>query len=230
VRNYLIRKAIAYYLIYFLKEKKMNSNKSTYRFFNSTDQKKINRRAFFTRSVGYTAGLTLLAFPGIITEAFALNVEKSKEEVFKELEAKVGTSMYGACSQRSFAALNEQFGLKADQTIPALLPFAGGIAGKGETCGAVTGSLLAIGIYFESIIGNPGSSMKCAKLFFDRFSKEFGSTRCREVIKHHFGRYYDLEKPEDQRLFMEASKINGGCVRVIQKAVVMAGDIILENS
>ena len=208
----------------------MDSNESPYRFSDSTDRKKINRRAFLTKSVGYTAGLTLLAFPGIITEVSAQKLDKPREEIFKELEAKVETSMYGACSQRSFAALNEQFELKADQTIPALLPFAGGIAGKGETCGAVTGSLFAIGIYFETIIGKPGSSMKCARMFFDRFSKEFGSTRCREVIKHHFGRYYDLEKPEDQKLFMEASKKNGGCLKVIQKAVVMAGDIILENS
>jgi C_GCAxxG_C_C family probable redox protein len=230
VRNYFIGKQLLIILSIFDKEKKMNSNKNTYKFFNSTDQKKVNRRTFFTQSVGYTAGLTLLAFPGIITEAFAAKEGKSNEEIFKELEAKVETSIYGACSQRSFAALNEQFELKADQIIPALLPFAGGVAGKGETCGAVTGSLFAIGIYFESIIGKRGSSMKCAKLFFDRFSNEFGSTRCREVIKHHFGRYYDLEKPEDQRLFMEASKINGGCVKVIQKAVVMAGDIILENS
>ena len=208
----------------------MDSNKSACRFFNSTDQKQINRRTFFTKSVGYSAGLTLLAFPGIITEAFAANEGKSKEEIFKELEVKVETSRYGACSQRSFAALNEQFELKADQTIPALLPFAGGIAGKRETCGAVTGSLFAIGIYFETIIGNPGSSMKYARLFFDRFSEEFGSTRCKEVINHHFGRYYDLENPEDQKLFMEVSKKIGGCLKVIQKAVVMAGDIILENS
>ena len=208
----------------------MDSNRSVYRFFNNTVQKKVNRRTFFTQSVGCTAGLTLLAFPGIITKAFAANEGKSNEEIFKELEAKVETSKYGACSQRSFTALNEQFGLKADQTIPALLPFAAGIAGKGETCGAVTGSLFAIGIYFETIIGKPGSSMKCARIFFDRFSKEFGSTRCREVIKHHFGRYYDLENPEDQRLFTEASKKNGGCLKIIQKAVVMAGDIILENS
>lgn len=209
----------------------MDSNESVHRLFASMDQKKISRRTFFTRSVCCGAGLTLLAFPDIITaQVSAVKAHRSKEEIFKELEANVETSKYGACSQRSFAALNEQFGLKADQIIPALLPFAGGIAGKGETCGAVSGSLFAMGIYFESIIGKPGSSMKCARLFFDRFSKEFGSIRCREVMEHQFGRYYDFEKQDDMRLFMEASKKNGGCVKVIQKAVVMAGDIILENS
>jgi C_GCAxxG_C_C family probable redox protein len=210
----------------------MNSNESPYRFINSTDQKKINRRRFITQSIGCTAGLTLLAFPGIITEALAAKEEKSKEEIFKELEAKAEKfmSMFISCSQPSFATLNEQFELKADQTIPALLPFAGGVAGKGETCGAVTGSLLAIGFHFETIMGKSGSSMKYGGLFFDRFTKEFSSTRCKEVIKHQFGRYFDFNKPEDQKSFMEASKKNGGCLKIVQKAVVIAGDIILENS
>ncbi len=214
----------------------MTSNKSAYKFFNSTDQKKINRRTFFTQSVGYTSVLTLLAFPGIITEVLAAKGEKSKEEILKELEAKVEKfmPMYRSCSQPSFAALNEQFELKADQTIPALMPFAGGIAGKGETCGAVSGSLLAIGFYFEPVnqkeMGKPGSSMKYAKLFFDRFTKQFGSTRCKEVVKHQYGRYYDTSNPEEQRLFMEASIKTGKCMEVIKKAVLIAGDIILENS
>ncbi len=185
------------------KEQIMDSCESA----DNVDQKKIDRRTFFARSLGCTAGLTLLAFPGVITSVFASNNGITKEEIFSELEAKVEKSTYGACSQRSFAPLNEQFLLNADETIPALLPFAGGIAGSGETCGAVSGSLLAIGFYFESIKGNRGSSMGYAKQFVDRFTQEFGSTRCRDVMKKQFG----------------------GCVKVMQKAVVIAGDIILAN-
>ena len=76
----------------------MNSNRSAYRLFDSTDRKKINRRVFLTQSVGYTSGLTLLAVPGIITEAFAANEEKSNEEILRQLETKVEISTYGACS------------------------------------------------------------------------------------------------------------------------------------
>jgi hypothetical protein len=131
----------------------MNSNESAYELFNSTDQKKINRRTFFTQSVGYTTGLTLLAFPGIITDVLATKGEKSKKEIFKELDEKVDKfmPMYGSCAQASFCALNEQFKLKADnKTIRALMPFTGGISLKGETCGAVSGSLLAIGFKGKS--------------------------------------------------------------------------------
>ena len=218
----------------------MSSNESAYKFINSTDQKKINRRTFFTQSVGYTAGLSLLTFPGIITEVLASKGDKSKEEILKELAEKVDKfmAMYRSCSQASFAALNEQFKLKADNTIRALMPFTGGIAGKGETCGAVSGSLLAIGFYFEPInqkeMEKAGSSFpdsfKYGGMFFDRFTKEFGSTRCKGVLKHQYGRSYDFLNPEEQKLFMEVSEKSGKCMEVVKKAVFIAGDIILENS
>jgi C_GCAxxG_C_C family probable redox protein len=154
----------------------------------------------------------------------------------KELDAKVEELMpvYRTCSQGSFAVLNDQFELKADQTIPALMLFAGGIAGKGETCGAVSGSLLAIGFYFEPMnqkeIDKIGSSGKYGELFFDRFTKEFGSTRCKDVVKRQYGRHYDFSDPEEKKLFAEESQKSGKCMDVVKKAVYIASDIILENS
>ena len=215
----------------------MNSNDDAYRLFNITDQKKINRRTFFTHSAGYAAGFSLLALPGIITQALAVEEDKSKKEIFKELDEKVVKflPMYRSCALASFGALNEQFKLNADnKTLRALMPFTGGIALKGETCGAVSGSLLAIGYFFESINQKKketaGSSIKHGGVFFDRFTKEFSSTRCKEVLKHQYGRSYDFLNPEEQKLFMEASEKSGKCMEVVKKAVFIAGDIILENS
>lgn len=154
----------------------------------------------------------------------------------KELEAKVEKlePVYRTCSQVSFAVLNEQFGLEADQSIPALMLFAGGIAGKGETCGAVFGSLLAIGFIFEPMdqkeLEKIGSSGEYGGLFFDRFTKEFGSTRCKEVVKQQYGKYYDFSDPEEKKIFMEESQKSGKCIEVVKKAVLIANDIILENS
>ena len=213
----------------------MNSNENDYKIFNGTDQKKISRRTFFTRSACYATGLTLLAFPGIITEVLAAKGDKSKKEIIKELEEKIDKflPMYGSCSQASFCALNEQFKLGADNTIRALKPFTGGITLKGETCGAVSGSLLAIGFFFEPMNQDgkekAGSSIEYGTMFFDRFKEEFGSTRCWGVQEHQYGRYYDFLNPEENKLFMEAAK-SGKCFDVVKKAVSIAGDIILENS
>ena len=213
----------------------MNLNKDDCGFFDCTEQKKIDRRKFISKSAFCTASLTLLAIPGFITEALAKRGDKTKEEIYKELEEKVKKNMqkYGACSQASFCSLNEQFELKGDDVVRALKPFAGGIAGKGETCGAVSGALLALGLFFEPSEQKGGertvASFKYAGQFFDKFEKEFGSTRCSEVVEHQYGRKYDFLNPEDMKLFMEAAK-SGKCTEVVKKAVLRATDIILENS
>ncbi len=200
------------------------------------EKDKISRRTFFTKSFGWSAGLMLLACPGILTKILAKKGDQSKKSIFKELDEKVVKfmPMYRSCALASFAALNEQFKLNADtKTIRALMPFTGGIAKKGETCGAVSGALLAMGFFFESINQKgkeqAGSSMKRGGMFFDRFEKTFGSTRCKEVVKHQYGRYYDFLNPEDMKLFMDAAK-SGKCIEVVKKAAFIAGDIILENS
>lgn len=202
---------------------------------------KMNRRTFLTKSVGSTAGLTLLAFPGILTEVLEAKGNKTKKELLKELDEKVNKfmPMYRACSSTSFAALNEQFNLKADNAIHPLMPFGGGIVGKGETCGAVTGSVLAMGFYFDPAKQKgkkkAGSSImppviRYVSMFCDRFAKEFSSLRCKEVVKHQFGRYYDFTKPEDQKKFVAISQKTGKCMEVIKKSVHIAAEIILDNS
>ena len=75
-----------------------------------------------------------------------------------------------------------------------------------------------------------GASIKHGGMFFEKFTKEFGSTRCKEVVKHQYGRSYDFLNPEEQKLFMEASQKSNKCLEVVKKAVFIAGDIILENS
>jgi C_GCAxxG_C_C family probable redox protein len=215
----------------------MNSNENAYKFSNGSDQLKMNRRAFFRGSVGCTAGLALLALPGIITEALGVKGDKSQNDILKELEEKVVKFLpkHRSCALASFGALNEQFELHADnKTLRALMPFTGGIALKGETCGAVSGSMLGIGYFFESMNSKgkegAGSSISYGGVFFDRFTKEFGSTRCKEVLKHQYGRSYDFLNPEEQKLFMEASEKSNKCLEVVKKAVLIAGDIILKNS
>jgi len=203
---------------------------------SSKEKGKINRRDFFVKSFGLSAGLALMAYPGTSAGELTGKVGRSKEDVIKELNEKVAQFMpkYRSCSMTSFAVLNDYFKLNADmRTIRALMPFSGGIVRRGETCGAVSGSILALGLFFESREKDgkvqTGSSLKPGGMFLDRFEKVLGSTRCREVIKHKFGRYYDLRKPEDVKLFMEAGK-KGQCMQVVQQAVTIAGEIILEHS
>lgn len=214
----------------------MKSNRTTCQSVTCGDHGRIDRRAFLAKSIGYTTAITMFAFPGVINSTFASQAGKTNEEIFKELDEKVVNyfQMYKTCSQPSFAALNDQFNMKSDSMISALRPFAGGIVGKGETCGAVSGALLAIGAYFEPVgqseTKKPGASMVFAKQLFERFTEEFDHTRCREVIKHQFGRYYNWNDPEELKLFGEARQKENKCVEVVQAAVRFAAEIIINHS
>ena len=213
----------------------MHSKENICKYCMETNRNRMNRRTFFANSVGRTAGLSLLALPGIHAGILTAQEIKSKDEVFAGLDAKADRfmKMYGSCAMSSFAALNEQFRLNEDRMVAAMRPFTGGVAGKGETCGAVSGSMLALGILFESMDQGKkkqaGSSMKLGGLFYDRFEKEFGSTRCREVVKHQYGRYFDFNSPDGLKEFMAASREKGDrCLDVVKAATHMVTEIFMQ--
>jgi hypothetical protein len=72
-----------------------------------------------------------------------------KGEVQSELEIKVNKYllMCGNCAQTSFITLQESFDLEDGGILKALTPLPG-IALRGETCGAVIGSLMALGLVY----------------------------------------------------------------------------------
>ncbi len=163
------------------------------------------------------------------------NLEMPGDLVMKLLDQKANKYMQISynCAQSSFLALKEQFGLKGDDVLKALTPLTG-IAERGETCGAVIGSLMAFGliygrgknrlndwnIYRDSLI----PSGKFCKLF----EKEFGSTMCFDIQNEIFGRCFHLTNPKELEEFQEAGATDK-CSAVVRKAVRFAAEIILER-
>jgi C_GCAxxG_C_C family probable redox protein len=115
--------------------------------------------------------------------------------------------------------------------IPALKPFPG-IAMRGETCGAVSGSMLAIGLYFESAKRKESqqktNTTQYATAFCTAFENEFGSTMCKGVQQHQYGRSFDFAKEKERLDFMKAAA-SGKCKEVVKKAVRFAGEIMIDN-
>ncbi|MCD4710417.1 MAG: C-GCAxxG-C-C family protein [Bacteroidales bacterium] len=83
------------------------------------------------------------------SDKLAENRQMPRDLVMKMLDQKVDHYMQLShhCAQSSFIALKEQFGLNGEQVIKALTPMPG-IAERGETCGAVTGPLMAMGLIY----------------------------------------------------------------------------------
>ena len=133
------------------------------------------------------------------------------------------------CAQSTFLALQEVFGLEGDQIAKALTPLPG-IAERGETCGAVTASLLAFGlVYGRNYITDWETwreSLVPARTFCERFEQRFGSTNCAEVVQSQFGERFDLYDPDDLQRFQAAGPTEK-CGEVVGEAARFAAALLL---
>ena len=195
---------------------------------------KCNRRSFIAKSICTSFGVALSSRLLLAKSPYYVFGKKQDEEIFKDLDELIDKYLpvFGSCSQTSFYALNIVFDLNAEEFVKSLASMPG-IALRGETCGAVSGSLLGIALVYEddNIYDKEkhGLSLEPSFSFCSKFESEFGSTRCRDVIEHVSGKKYNVAKPEDYELLgKEGVYIH--CPAVIKKAVHIAAEIILEKT
>jgi len=216
-------------------------------------KKKLNRRDFISR--GSVAIFTGTLLGGCIAREKDGNEDSAKVPVGSTMEDEIGKNrkmprtlvmqlldqkvdhymqVSYHCAQSSFMALKEQFGLGGTEIVKALNPLVG-IAERGETCGAVTGPLMALGLiygrsenrlddwetYRESLI--PSGK------FCTQFENEFGSTMCHDVQNVKFGRCFRLMDPKELQEFQEAGSTEH-CSAVVRHAVRLAANIILDDT
>jgi C_GCAxxG_C_C family probable redox protein len=137
----------------------------------------------------------------------------------------------GNCAQTSFAVLQDEFNFDGGAILKALTPFPG-IALRGETCGAVIGCLMAVGlVYGRDDLGDwKGylASLPAARRFCRRFEEANGNTACSKILEIKMGRSYDLANRDDAIKYAVA----GGeetCGKVIECAVQIATEIIMKK-
>ncbi|BHH82772.1 C-GCAxxG-C-C family protein [Desulforhopalus sp. 52FAK] len=159
-----------------------------------------------------------------------MNVENSNNEFESSLEdrSKEYLAHSGNCAQSCFAALQDEFDLKADDILKALTPFPG-LALRGETCGAITGSLMALGlVYGRNQLNNQRgyiASLPSARKFCASFEKEFGGTTCSQILEEKMGKSFNLIESSEAKEYIT----NGGqevCGEVVALASRLAADLI----
>lgn len=159
--------------------------------------------------------------------------DSSKETTEDRLASRVRDILEksGNCAQTSFAVLQEEFDLDGNQVLRALTPFPG-IALRGETCGAVIGCLMALGLEFgrDDLDDWRGyiRSLPSARRFCMSFEEENGSTACSSILIKKLGRNYDLA---DRAEAQEYASVGGPqvCSELIIRAVKIAAETIRKN-
>ena len=137
------------------------------------------------------------------------------------------------CPRGTALALMEEFGLGNMEIVRALSPFPG-FGGTGWMCGGVTGSLIALGLYFGSDdvldYESVGGTIMAARKFMPRFEEEAGSVVCPKLQEDViFGRYMDPAASEEN---MEAfAKAQGfeKCGLLPGIGARLAAEIIIEG-
>jgi C_GCAxxG_C_C family probable redox protein len=104
------------------------------------------------------------------------------------------------CAQSVFAACGSGEGLSEEMCLTLAGPFGGGMGRMGETCGAVTGALLALGMrHGQGMATDPaqarGPLYARVAAFVDAFRECHGGLTCRELTG------CDLRTPEGQEQF-----------------------------
>ncbi len=132
------------------------------------------------------------------------------------------------CAQTAFAVLQQAFNLDGADILKALTPFPG-LALRGETCGAVTGCLMALGlVYGRDDLGDMRGflrSLPPARRFCRRFVEQNGSTACAQILEQKLGRAFNLA---DQAEALEYAAAGGAaaCAQVVVSAVQIASGLM----
>jgi C_GCAxxG_C_C family probable redox protein len=149
---------------------------------------------------------------------------------------------YSGCSQSVLLALQEAFGIGDLESFKAATVLSGGVARMGETCGALLGGLLALGLVVgrEDITDTQAyrdamvPSVEIIKEFQLRLQETFGfsepldNTICRDIQKRIYGESYDLTNPVSYKRFLDAGGHGDeGCPLVCAVAAEVTAEKLL---
>jgi C_GCAxxG_C_C family probable redox protein len=129
-----------------------------------------------------------------------------------------------SCSQAVLAAFCEPLGLDRDTALKISQSFGGGMAHMGETCGAVTGAFMAIGLKHGRIhAADEKAKEKTYALvqeFVRRFRCRYGSIICRDLLGYDLNKEDEVKKAQEKQLFDEF------CPKLVQVAAEILEDLL----
>ena len=128
------------------------------------------------------------------------------------------------CSQAVLSSFCEQLGLDRDLALKLSCSFGGGMGRMAETCGAVTGAFMLIGLkHGKCRIGDDESKEKTYALvrdFAERFMGLNGSIKCKELLN------CDMSTPEGMRYAKENGLWDKLCTKFIRDSVAIIEDLL----
>jgi C_GCAxxG_C_C family probable redox protein len=123
-----------------------------------------------------------------------------------------------SCSQAVFSVLAEPLGIHSHTAFRIAAGFGGGIARSGQTCGCVTGAIMALGLRQQDVSPQGNTAAKAetcelARRMMHEFVERNGSTECRVLLGCDIGTPQGYEEARRNDLF----RLH--CVKLVSDAV-----------
>ena len=121
-----------------------------------------------------------------------------------------------SCSQAVLSAFAPGLGLDRQTALRVAAAFGGGMARMGQTCGAVSGALMVIGLKHGHVAAQDKAAKEktyaLVREFVDQFRARNGSLLCRELLG------YDIGTTEGMQLILEKGLTASICPRLVRDA------------
>ena len=145
----------------------------------------------------------------------------------KKTEAQNSFSNGYLCSQSVLSAFCKDLGLDTETALKLSLAFGGGFARCGETCGAVTGALMVIGLKEgTSVQGETPEKQKTYKMtndFIKTFKEHHGSITCKDLLHCDISQSEGYNRAQEEQLFETV------CPKLVADSVDILEKLIKEN-
>ena len=120
------------------------------------------------------------------------------------------------CAQGVLLPFAEERGLAGEKALLAASAFGAGMGRTQETCGAVTGALMAIGLKYGFAKSDDQARknivLQKTREFMVRFRAEFGTLKCKDLLG------LDLNTDEGQAMHKELNQRGQICVKCVSFA------------
>lgn len=128
------------------------------------------------------------------------------------------------CAQSVFSTLAPGLGLDEGTAAKTASAFGGGMARTGDTCGAVTGAFMVLGLQYGSSRPEDKErkekSYEVARELARRFAERNGTTVCRDLLGCDIGTPDGYEQAKQRGLFDTV------CVKLVKDAVEILEDML----
>ncbi len=118
------------------------------------------------------------------------------------------------CAQAVFSTYSGQLGLDTELALKIAGSFGGGLGLIGETCGAVTGAIMLIGLKYGKVRVDDTAAKEKTYALVQEYKRQFvelnGSLRCKDLLG------YDISVPEEMSVAGEKNLFKTICPKLVK--------------